>query len=168
LVLENVGANDVRIQQAAGNALLRNIDIARLDARNGDLSGIRFENCRISLLIGDNNTRFGIDPPQIDVVQLDTMSGSQTLREVNEKQTWLGTHSSQGSDWDSEENRRLPIVKLFDRICRRFISQVYIRDTDEDTGSLAMFHLTFPTTITRFSMVKEIGHAKPPFRRAFP
>jgi hypothetical protein len=27
----------------------------------------------------------------------------------------------------------------------------------------AMFHLTFPTTITRFSMVKEIGHAKPPF-----
>jgi hypothetical protein len=26
-------------------------------------------------------------------------------------------------------------------------------------GRQAMFHLTFPTTITRFSMVKEIGHA---------
>jgi len=138
LVLENVGANDVRIQQAAGNALLRNVDIARLDARNGDLSGIRFENCRVSLLMGDNNTRFGTGMPEIDVVQLDTMSGSQTLREVKEKQTWLEAHSAQGADWDSEENRRLPIVKLFDRICRRFISQVYIRDTDEDTGSFLL------------------------------
>jgi hypothetical protein len=32
----------------------------------------------------------------------------------------------------------------------------------------AMFHLTFPPTTTRFSMVKEIGHAIPPFRRPFP
>jgi hypothetical protein len=32
----------------------------------------------------------------------------------------------------------------------------------------AMFHLTFPAAITRFSMVKEIGHAVPPFRRAVP
>jgi hypothetical protein len=38
-------------------------------------------------------------------------------------------------------------------------------DTIIDTP--AMFHLTFPTTITRFSMVKEIGHAVPPFSRSF-
>jgi hypothetical protein len=30
----------------------------------------------------------------------------------------------------------------------------------------AMFHLTFPRTSTRLSVVKEIGHAEPPFRRA--
>src|SRR4051812_16654031 len=30
-----------------------------------------------------------------------------------------------------------------------------------------MFHLTFPTTRSSFSMVKEIGHAQPPFRRPF-
>jgi hypothetical protein len=30
----------------------------------------------------------------------------------------------------------------------------------------AMFHLTFPTAIARFSVVKEMGHAKPPFCRA--
>jgi hypothetical protein len=32
----------------------------------------------------------------------------------------------------------------------------------------AMFHLTFPSAITRLSVVKEIGHAKPPFRCPFP
>ena len=32
----------------------------------------------------------------------------------------------------------------------------------------SMFHLTFPTAIVRFSVVKEIGHAIPPFRRPFP
>jgi hypothetical protein len=36
------------------------------------------------------------------------------------------------------------------------------------SGLLAMFHLTSPYTIPRFSMVKEIDHAKPPFRCTFP
>jgi hypothetical protein len=35
-------------------------------------------------------------------------------------------------------------------------------------SGLAMFHLTFPHTIPIFSVVKEIGHAVPPFRRTFP
>jgi hypothetical protein len=138
LVLENIGANDVRIEQTAGNAVLRNVDVARLDARNGDLSAISFENCRVSLLISDNNTRFGAPTPHVDVIQLDTISESQTLREVDEKQAWLATHSTQGSDWDTDENRRLPLVKQFDRICRRFFSQVYIRDTEEDPGSFLL------------------------------
>ncbi len=138
LVLESIGANDVRIEQTAGNAVLRSIDIARLDARNGDLSAISFENCKVSLLISDNNTRFGTLTPHIDVIQLDTISESQTLREADEKQAWLEMHSTQGSDWDTDENRRLPLVKQFDRICRRFISQVYIRDTEADAGSFLL------------------------------
>jgi hypothetical protein len=138
LVLENVGANDVRLEQTAGNAVLRNVVIARLDARNGDLSAIDFQDCNVSLLISDNNSRFGQAVPNIDVIQLDAISESQTLRSLEEKQAWIATHSTQGSDWDSDDNRRLPMVKLFDRICRRFISQVYIRDTEEDPGSFLL------------------------------
>lgn len=138
LMLEDVAANDVRIEQIAGNAILRNVVIARLDARNGDLSAIDFQGCRVSLLICDNNTRFGTTMPDIDVIQLDAISDSKTFRGIEEKQAWLATHSTHGSDWDSIENRQLPMVKQFDRICRRFFSQVYIRDTQGDPGSFLL------------------------------
>ena len=79
LVLENVGANDVCIEQAAGNAVLRNVVIARLDARNGDLSAVDFQECKVSLLISDNNTRFGQAVPNIDIIQLDAILESKTF-----------------------------------------------------------------------------------------
>ena len=85
LVLENVGANDVRLEQTAGNAVLRNVVIARLDARNGDLSAIDFQDCNVSLLISDNNSRFGQAVPNIDVIQLDAISESSNLAEFGGK-----------------------------------------------------------------------------------
>jgi hypothetical protein len=45
-------------------------------------------------------------------------------------------------------------------------ARVVFRDNPLSPG-LAMFHLTFPATRDRLSVVKEIGHAKPPFCRSF-
>lgn len=138
LTLENVAANDVRAQETLGTALLSNVTIARLDARNGDLSQVKFENCSISTLISDGNTRFGGSIPNIDTIHIDTVTGANILRADVEKSQWLGAHSPSESEWDNEQVRDLPLVKHFDRICRRFVSQVYIRDNPNDQGSFLL------------------------------
>lgn len=138
LRLENVDANDVRAQETLGRAMLRNVTVARLDARTGDLSQVEFDGASVSTLIGDDNTRFGSRIPRIDVIYLHSASGSTILRSETEKATWLDKHSPPQSEWDNEETRNLPLVKYFDRICRRFISQPYIRDDPGDQGSFLL------------------------------
>jgi hypothetical protein len=137
LVLDTIGANDVRAIQTMGAASITNSSIARLDARNADLSDIMFDTTTISTLVVDRSSRLGATVPSIDLIQISEPSGTTQLRDRTKIDAWLRDHSALG-DRDSENDWQLPLVKHFDRICRRFIAQIYIRDNPKDPGSFLL------------------------------
>lgn len=129
-------ANDVRVIYETASSDICRCNIFRMDARNCDLSGTIFENTVVSFLIVDRNTRFGASIPSIGVIQIDDPKNDVTLRSEKEKSEWLKRHSAINDIGEDLENRLLPLVKHFDRVCRRFQAQICIRENSEgDPGS---------------------------------
>src|SRR5207248_1839330 len=88
--------------------------------------------------IADNNTRFGTSIPPIDSIHLGATFETKILRTESDKRSWLDAHSPSESEWDNEQVHDLALVKHFDRICRRFVSQIYVRDNPRDKGSFLL------------------------------
>jgi hypothetical protein len=155
VTLKEVATNEARVFDELSVSTFLEVSIGRLDARGADLSNITFEKCLIGALIADDTTRFGATVPEIGTLQLDEAAGliSEHSREkINE---WLRTHSSAFSATDLsnwQRGRDLPLVRYFDRICRRFIRQHYIRDTETDEGSSLLRHKYWPEV---FEILKE-------------
>jgi hypothetical protein len=136
--VSDVYANDVRALYELAESAIVNSHILRLDARNCDLSEVNFDNTDVSFLIVDSMTRLGKNIPNIDVIQEQNPAGGKTMRSDFEKQGWLRDHSAIENGHETYEYRELPMVKHFDRICRRFSAQIQIRDVAEDTGSFLL------------------------------
>ncbi len=142
LMLKGVATNEARVFDELSAAHFIDVSIGRLDARGADLSNIIFENCQIGALIVDDTTRFGDFVPTIGTLQIDQSLSLLSEHSQDGIEAWLKTHSSafgivDESDW--RRGRDLPLVKFFDRVCRRFIRQHYIRDNETDEGS-ALLH----------------------------
>lgn len=147
VVLKNVATTEVRVFDELGPATLVDVAIGRLDARGADLSNVTFERCSVGALIVDYTTKFGITVPEIGTLQIDR---NKTLSPEHSKEgiaSWLKEHSSafetdDPSDWRRGQN--LPLVRLFDRVCRRFMRQHLIRDTKSDEGSYLLHDPLWP------------------------
>lgn len=138
LELKGVATSEARVFDELGAAKLIDVSIGRLDARGADLSNVTFEKCQIAVLIVDNTTRFGDTVPTIGMLQIDkfrTLSPEHVKENIDQ---WLSEHSSAIDTTDPTDWRRgqhLPLVRFFDRVCRRFMRQHLIRDAESDEGS---------------------------------
>lgn len=174
LVLKNVATNEARVFDELSAATLSDVSIGRLDARGADLSNIIFEQCQISVLLVDETTRFGKSVPEIGTLQIDRAQSLSSEHSKEQIETWLREHSSafitsNPSDWRRSQD--LPLVKLFDRVCRRFLRQYYIRDTETDEGSFLLHHPLWPEIFAilekqkRIDVASSVKSASPAGRR---
>jgi len=166
--------NEARVFDELGNAQLVDVIIGRLDARGSDLSNIEFDKCRIGALIVDDTTRFGGSVPEVRTLQIDRAQSLVSERSGERIQQWLASHSSAFSTADVSDWSRgcdLPLVKFFDRVCRRFMRQHYIRDTETDDGSALLHDQYWPEVLeilddgNRIEIQSRRGSASPSGRR---
>ena len=134
-VLSNLVINETTITGPAAEATLSNLEIFRLDAREADLSQVHFEKTRVSALIVDALTKFGVDAPEVHTIYVTEQDEPQTLRAPQDIQAWLAAHSSRVSETGSEALR---LVQYFDRVCRRAIRQFYFRPGAGDAASILL------------------------------
>lgn len=159
LTLKGVALNEARVFDELGNAVMIEVAAGRLDARGADLSNVRFENCKIGALIVDDTTRFGTSVPEIGTLQIDQPAGLVSQHVKGEIINWLSAHSlafdvDKISDW--RRGTELPLVKYFDRLCRRFMRQHYIRDTQSDIASFLLHDPNWPTIFEMLRAEKRI------------
>jgi hypothetical protein len=136
--IAGVNASEVRIMFEGAEAELVDCSIYRLDVQNCDMSNMRFENTFVSFVMADRNTRWGASIPKIDVIQVEGPDGPSLLRSEGEKGDWIGSHSIRPNVGIDRLDVELPLVKHFDRVCRRFLAQVQIRDVPDDRGSFLL------------------------------
>lgn len=137
IVIDGIAISEARVFEELSAATLRGVTIGRFDARGADLSHITFENCQIGALMVDQTTRFGSSLPEVATLQIHENGGIKSKHDAGEISTWLDKQSASPKKGKLEDWRRgqdLPLVKLFDRICRRFMRQHYIRNSDGDDG----------------------------------
>lgn len=141
LELRSVSITDAKIVGTAGNALLREVSIAHLDARGADCRAIVFERCTVPILTVDALTVFGSTRPQgIRALQIMQDSGAlQTLRVPEEIEQWLNEHSA-AHELETANDSNLPFVRYFDRLCRKFVRQHQIRANPNDEGYFLIRH----------------------------
>jgi hypothetical protein len=158
-LLKNVSTTDARVFDELGNATLTEVTIGRLDARGADLSAVDFDRCQIGTLIVDETTRFGTSIPDVGTLQIEH---AQSLSPEHSKENitaWLREHSSAFIVLDKNDWRRgqeLPLVKFFDRVCRRFIRQHYIRDAETDEGSTLLRDRYWPEVLSLLQSANRI------------
>lgn len=134
--LSNSEINEVRVFDQLSPVDLKGSTITRLDARGADLSYVVLESAFVATLLVDETTLFGKSLPNVGTLQVEGQGRISAIHDGELQMEWLTAHSELADnpdDWDRD--RELPLVKYFDRICRRFIRQHQIRDNDKDTGS---------------------------------
>ncbi len=138
--LRQLEANEASLVSASPRAMLTDVVVARLDARSADLRDVQFENCQVPILIADKLTRFGETPPQVHLIHIVVNGVVDTLRSPEQVSGWLQDHmtvraSAQVSHVQRESDEDLPLVRFFDRVCRRAIRQTYLRIGGDDPGA---------------------------------
>jgi hypothetical protein len=128
--ISSLDLNDVRLVGLSEAAELRDVNIVHLDLRGGDCHAIDFVNCSVNILTADKSTVLGTNQPRIQESLQEDIEGVVSIVRIPDKiQQWLVEHTVQQSE---EEVRELPLVRYFDRLCRKFIRQHQIRATSTD------------------------------------
>ena len=131
LSLEGVSTNDARFIGTTECARLIGVSFAHLDVRGADCTAIDFSDCVVNTLTVDNDSIFGATRPTVTQnLQIEIDGVVKSLRAPHEIDEWLAMHSI-GSQPGSEDHE-LPLVRYFDRLCRKFIRQRQIRSHTSD------------------------------------
>lgn len=133
LTLRSQTCNEARVFGVLAAAILDEVSLTRLDARGADLRDVEFINCSVAILTVDSATQFGTTFPAISTgLQLETAGAIVTVRDPAGIEKWFLDHSIGVSITPSTADAELPLVKYFDRVCRKFIRQHQIRNSVSD------------------------------------
>lgn len=130
--LEAVSTTEVRLYGVASAANLKAMQIGHLDVRGADLRAVTFHDTVVGTITVDDSTLFGDTVPIVSsCIQVDSLAdGIVNLRAPDDIAAWLAAHSTKHSDGD--DLSELPLVRYFDRLCRKFNRQRQIRDNEAD------------------------------------
>lgn len=145
LEINDVVIGDIRVFDDLSPAVLKNVTMSHFDVRSTDLSQVEFIQTNVSLLIADENTKFGRTFPEVNAIQL-TSSGSMSTEYSKDKiADWLSAHCVKTVDASQFDETKSPLIKLFDRLCRRFVRQHYIRENIRDDAYVLLTDQLWPT-----------------------
>jgi hypothetical protein len=131
LSLSSVSLSDARIFGTAGRAIVDGVTFSHLDLRGADCRAITFRECTAAALTVDSITYFGgSQPPRTHLLQVENAGAITFIRVPVEISNWVGKHSA-STDGDGGD-ADLPLVQYFDRVCRKFVRQHQIRNSDSD------------------------------------
>lgn len=142
--VSDVVTGDVRVFDELSTANFKNVTIPHFDVRSADLSSVVFENSSVSLLIVDDSTHFGNTCPSVSAMQLHANGSIHVERDTAAVNKWLREHSSCTDVPESVVWEKLPLTRLFDRLCRRFIRQHYIRENERDDSRILLTDNLWP------------------------
>ncbi len=138
LNLEDLSVSEVCWVNSAPVAVLRNVTIGILDARSADLTSVKFRDCTVATLTGDQSTRFGSSVPAIGLVRKEDNGLVTVLREPRQIGEWMETLSRSLGIEDDSPGDSWPLLKLLDRVCMKVIRQFAIREDAEDEGGMLL------------------------------
>ena len=163
--LRQLEANEASLVSASPRATLADVVVARLDARGADLREVQFENCQVPILIADKLTRFGETAPQVHLIHIIANGLADTLRSPEQVSRWLHDHMTlraiavAAPSVDHEGDEDLPLVRFFDRVCRRAIRQTYLKIGGDDPGAELLKESLWPeveNVLTEFSRIQRV------------
>lgn len=126
--------NEARVFGVLDAAILEELSITHLDARGADVRAVTFKNCSVAVLTADANTVFGESRPDIaTTLQVEAEGAVVTFRARDDIERWLLDHSIVPRREEAKDTGvDLPLVKYFDRLCRKFVRQHQIRNGPND------------------------------------
>lgn len=131
LDLEGVAISEAKVVGTAGDARLSDVSVAQLDLRGADVRSMMFDKCVVGSLTVDGTTAFGNALPSVThALQVEESAGVRFIRSPEAIREWLESRavvSIEGS-----ELNELPLVRYFDRLCRKFVRQHQIRNNSSD------------------------------------
>jgi hypothetical protein len=129
--LNALATNEVRLIGSLEKANLSDVTISHLDARGADCHLVDFRNCTVGVLTANDETLFGFNRPTVATNLQIELNGSVLLERTPQGiNNWINAHTI---DLEKDEGvRDLPLVRYFERLCRKFIRQHQIRANDED------------------------------------
>jgi hypothetical protein len=142
--LSDLVTGDVRVFDELSPATLTNVTIPHFDVRSTDLSALRFVETGVALLIADESTRFGDTWPSVNAIQINSNGSIVTEYAKENIGNWLKEHSRSVLEYSNSDEVNSPLVKLFDRLCRRFVRQHYIRDNIRDDAYVLLSDKLWP------------------------
>ena len=131
LELGSVAISEAKIVGTAGAANLDGLVFSHLDIRGADCRSVAFRACEAGALTVDGFTYLGASgAPKTRLLRAEEAGSVNLLRAPQEIAVWVSEHSASSGGSVGEED--LPLVRYFDRLCRKFVRQHQIWASAED------------------------------------
>lgn len=129
--LEGAAISEAKIVGTSGEARLAGITVAQLDLRGADVRSLTFDKCVVGSLTVDTTTAFGTTVPSVThALQVEEPAGVRFIRSPDAILEWLKLRAVAASEPGATDE--LPLVRYFDRLCRKFVRQHQIRNSSSD------------------------------------
>lgn len=123
---------DAKIVGVACESKFAGTHISHLDVRAADCKSLDLRNADIVMLTVDASTKFGgFSPGNVRILQVESNGSVVPFRDPADIAEWIGAHSDAMEEGAASE---LPLVRYFDRLCRRFMRQHQIRVSSDDSA----------------------------------
>lgn len=133
--VQRIEAIEATFVGASPRGALVECEINRLDVCGANLADVEFARTKVTTLIVDDSTRVGRSLPVIE--SLEVRGGDRPLLEKDHAaiQSYLLNRSIEKS---GDEGASISAVKLLDRVARRLVRHFYLREHDDDDGSVLL------------------------------
>jgi hypothetical protein len=129
LKLADLSAGEVVLFGTSGKAELTTVSISRLDARGVDLQSVSFFKCRAAIMLVDETTTFGGQPPTVDRLMIETEGRQQNLYDPEDIAAWIAKH---GHGDGPVGGANPEAVALLAKVARVFTRQFFIKDVEAE------------------------------------
>jgi NACHT domain len=134
-VIRAVDVDDAVITGTAQAALISNVTVNQLDAKEADVSAVRFENCNVAALVAADISRVSSSFPDVAWIELVEPGSERSIMDEKEIRAWIDRHGR----LREEEQSGLPtkvlehgLYRLLQRVCRVMLRQHWIRSDGDD------------------------------------
>lgn len=124
----NLSLDEAVFPRETESAEFSNCFILRLDVRGSDLTHLQFDDSsKVATLVMDGSTRLPKNMMDVSEVEMHAHDGIKYIRVPDEINDILKSEED-----DDDELHNAQAVKVFDRLCRVFLRQHWIRMSEED------------------------------------
>ncbi len=130
LPISDYQVDDVVMRGTAAGVSVERVVVNQVDARGADISEVKFSDCSVVRLIGDDSTRL---PPRFPLPKVVITQGGGQLSEAEEILAWAAMRGAVGDGAtdvsDARKLRESSLYKLLGKACR--LRQYWLREEDD-------------------------------------
>jgi len=130
--LEDLEVNECVFAMDPAASRISSSTIGVMDAVDVDLSSVNFQDCHVSILIGNAATRFGTSIPRVTRIHDMSVTREPVLNDPTRISAWLERHKSTGGDGSANA---VPMLEFLDKILRKALVRFYFCESDDDPSA---------------------------------